>query len=75
MSNGVQPLAGSPPPTIISSSVLANRVKPRHAAIATQNETKQLVKQTVARQLKQQLRRRLPMTADKFSHQMQQRGR
>lgn len=64
-----------PPPTILASSVLSQRVKPRHAAIASQSETKQFVKQAVARQLKQQQRRRLPMTAEQFSRQMKQRGR
>jgi len=66
---GVQPFAGSPPPTILASSVLANRVKPRHASIATQSETVQLAKQDARRQLRQQQRRRLPITQEKYLKQ------
>jgi hypothetical protein len=62
----VQPLAGTAPPTILASSVLANRVKPRHAALATQSETKQLQKQIARRQLQQEQRRRLPLTQYEF---------
>jgi hypothetical protein len=58
--------AGTAPPTILSSSVLSQRVKPRHAALAAQSETKQLKKQAARRQLRQQERRRLPMTQQDF---------
>jgi hypothetical protein len=61
----VQPLAGGPP-VILSQSILSQRVKPRHAALATQSETKQLAKQVTRRQLRQEQRRRLPLTQVDF---------
>ena len=57
------------PPIILQSSVLANRVKPRHASLATQSETKQLAQQTALRRLRQQQRRRLPITEEQYKSQ------
>lgn len=61
----ITPLIG-PPPVILASSILADRVKPRHAVLATQSETKQLQKQVTRRQLSQQQRRSLPLTQYDF---------
>jgi hypothetical protein len=58
----IQPLAGPPPPVILKQSGLHDKLKPTVASVATQSNTKQVQKQTAQRQLKNQLRRRLPMT-------------
>jgi hypothetical protein len=57
---GVQ-LTG-PPPTILSQSNLHDKLKPRIASMASRSDTKHVQQQTAARQLKQQQRRRLPVT-------------
>jgi hypothetical protein len=63
----VQPWAvTTPPPTILASSSLNQKLHPRHATLATQSETKQLSKQVARRQLRQQQRRSLPMTQYDF---------
>lgn len=67
----VTPLATTPP-TILASSVLSQVLKPRHASIATQSETKQLAKQTARRQLRQQERRTLPVTEVDFYARLSQ---
>jgi hypothetical protein len=59
-------LLATAPPVILSQSILSQRVKPRHAAIAAQSETKQLQKQAARRQLQQAERRRLPLTQQDF---------
>jgi len=53
-------------PTILASSILVHRIKPRHASLATQSESKQLAKQIARRQSLQAQRRRLPMTMTAF---------
>jgi hypothetical protein len=45
---------------------MSQRLKPRHAALAAQSETKQLQKQSARRQLQQEQRRSLPMTQQDF---------
>jgi hypothetical protein len=64
-------LLSTSPPIILSQSVLSQRLKPRHAALATQSETKQLQKQVARRQLRQQQRRRLPLTRQDFYEKTQ----
>jgi hypothetical protein len=59
-------LLSTAPPTILASSTETSRVKPRHAALAAQSETKQLQKQAARRQLQQQQRRSLPLTQQDF---------
>lgn len=67
----VQPLAG-PPPTNLSQSNLNLRLHPRHASLATQSESKKLLKQATRRQLQQQQRRRLPLTQYDFYNKLSQ---
>jgi hypothetical protein len=58
------------PPIILATSTLGQVMKPRHAAMAAQSETKQLQKQAARRLLQQQQRRSLPITQVDFYNKL-----
>jgi hypothetical protein len=65
-------LQTAPPTILATSSRLAARVSPRHAAVAALSGEKQLDRQLSHSQMRVQYRRKLPVTQWDFNQRRQQ---